>query len=80
MSALPRFFFITAIAGLALWLADMPYPFPLLGIVIIAASIGGFVFSAAYVHAFMPQEWQRKIAPLRRLASGVEAPLRPSQE
>ena len=80
MSALPRFFFITAIAGLVLWLVDMPYPFPLLGMFVVAASIGGFAFSAAYVHAFMPQEWRRKVAPLRRLVSGFDAPLHHGQE
>jgi len=75
MSALPRFFFITAIAGVVLWLLDAPYPFPLLGLVTLIASIGGFLCSAAYVHAFMPQQWARKTAPLRRLAAGFEAPL-----
>lgn len=75
MSALPRFFFLTAIAGLALWAADVPYPFPLLGLFTLISSVGGFVFSTAYVHAFLPAEWERKVAPLRRLAAGFEAPL-----
>jgi hypothetical protein len=80
MSALPNFFFITAITGAVLCLADIPYPFPLLGMIVVGASIGGFLFSAAYVHAFMPQEWQRKVAPLRRLANGFDTPLHHSHE
>lgn len=67
MSALPRFFFLAGVAGLALWLTGAPYPFPLLGQVIVACSAGGFVLSAAYVHAFMPKDWQMRTAWLRRV-------------
>ncbi len=67
MSAMPRFFFLTAIAGLALWVTDAPYPFPLLALIIMGGSAGGFVLSMAYVHSFMPWEWHLKVAAMRRL-------------
>ena len=67
MSALPRFFFLTALAGLALWLTAAPYPFPLLATFIMAASALGFVLSMAYVHEFMPWQWRTKMAAGRRV-------------
>jgi len=80
MSALPRFFSITAVAGLLLWLTDAPYPFPLLAMVIVGASAGGLLLSLSYVHAFMPYEWARMITPVRRLFGFVDAPVRHTHE
>lgn len=76
MSALPRFFILTAVIGVAMSLADLPYPFPLIGTFVLCASLGGLLFSAAYVHAFMPVEWHRSTAGLRRLLSWGDAPMR----
>ena len=76
MSALPRFFVFTAIVGLAMWLADLPYPFPLIGIFVLCASAGGLLFSAAYVRAYMPAEWQRKSDALRPFLAFADAPMR----
>ena len=73
---MPRFFVVTAMIGLAMWLSDFPYPFPLIGLFVLAASAGGLVFSMAYVHAFMSWEWQRKTAAWRRLAPFGELPAR----
>ncbi|MDQ6620084.1 MAG: hypothetical protein M3Z31_10375 [Pseudomonadota bacterium] len=78
MSALPRFFFITTIAGLALWLVQPPAPFPLLGMFIFGSSVCGLLLSLAYVHAFMPAAWQRMISGPRRLLGVVDSPVRPA--
>ncbi|MEP7205465.1 MAG: hypothetical protein ABI920_00890 [Casimicrobiaceae bacterium] len=67
MSALPRFFFLSALAGLGLWLTGAPYPFPLLGKLIVGCSVVGFFLSVAYVRAFMPAQWQGRTAWLRRV-------------
>lgn len=71
MSALPKFFILAALAGAALWLADAPYPFPLLAKFIVACSVAGFILSAAYVHAFMPWVWDAKLARMRRLRDSM---------
>ena len=71
MSALPRFFFLTALAGLALWFTGAPYPFPLLAKFIMTGSVMGFVLSMAYVHEFMPWQWRAKMAALRRVWRSV---------
>ncbi len=67
MSALPRFFTLSLLAGLALWATDPPPPFPLLAGFIAAASALGLLVSSAYVHAFMPWQWRTKRAALRRM-------------
>ncbi len=67
MSALPRFFLLSLVAGLALWATNAPPPFPLLAKFIAAASTLGFLLSAAYVQAFMPWQWRVKRAALRRM-------------
>lgn len=67
MSAMPRFFVLTALAGLALWLTGAPYPFPLLAMFIIGGSVAGFILSITYVHSFMPWQWRTKLAAMRRL-------------
>jgi len=67
MSAMPPFFLTTTLAGLLMWMADAPYPFTLLGATIVIASVGGLLFSSAYVHAYMPVEWAGLTAWVRRL-------------
>ena len=67
MSAMPPFFLTTTLAGLVMWMADAPYPFTLLGAMIVIASVGGLLFSSAYVHAYMPLEWAGFTASVRRL-------------
>ena len=67
MSALPRFFLLSMIAGLALWATGAPPPFPLLGAFIVTASALGLALSSAYVHAYMPRQWREKSAALRRM-------------
>ena len=69
MSALPPFFFVTAIVGALLWMTDAPYPFGILGALIVLASVGGLTFSSAYVHEFMPLEWAHIVSPLKRLVA-----------
>lgn len=66
MSALPRFFILAAVAGLALWATAAPYPFTLLAKFIVAASAAGLVMSLLYVHDFMPWEWHDKVVAWKR--------------
>ena len=68
MNAMPRFFVLSAAAGVLLWLAGGPMPFPFLGKAILAASAAGFVLSTTYLHEFRPWQWRTKVAMLRRFA------------
>jgi hypothetical protein len=62
----PSFFALGAVAGLALWLADAPTPFPFLGLAALACGALGFVLSTAYIASFEPWRWRMHVASLRR--------------
>lgn len=67
MSVLPPFFLLAGLAGGFIWLVPAPNPFPILGELIVGASVAGFVLSITYVHAFLPQQWQTRRAAIRRV-------------
>jgi len=75
MNALPRFFVLSAIAGVALWLSGGPMPFDFLGKAILVASSAGFVLSSTYLHEFRPWQWRSKIVVMRRMLRAMGLPV-----
>ena len=66
MRVLPPFFFLAGLAGAFIWLVPAPHPFSILGRLIVGASVAGFALSITYVRAFLPEQWQARLAVVRR--------------
>ena len=71
MSVLPPFFLLAGLMGAFIWLVPAPYPFPILGKLIVGASVAGFALSITYVRAFLPEQWQAKLAAVRRVWQSI---------
>jgi hypothetical protein len=69
MAAMPRcpmFYFLGALAGLALWLIEAPPPFPFLGLTALASGGLGLLLSLVYIASFERRQWRSMLVSVRR--------------
>ncbi len=75
MAAMPRcpmFYFLGALAGLALWLVEAPTPFPFLGLTALACGALGLLLSLIYIASFERWQWRSMLAAARRSARAID--------
>jgi len=72
MPRCPMFYFLGALAGLALWQVEAPPPFPFLGLTAMVCGALGLVLSLIYIASFERRQWRSMLATFRRSARTVE--------
>ena len=66
MPRYPSFYLLGALAGIGLWLAHAPPPFPFLAGIVVIAGVAGLAMSLTYLYCFDRWQWRVKAAAVRR--------------